>query len=160
MDNTDRRLVQPTCQRSRGCPAFPKEGFHKIWSPSPISETNNEAKYEAILTGHDLAKAVGVLLVVIHSDSQVIVNDYEAKGEWIKEYLRMIKERVSQKFLAKFVQILREENEQTDRLAKATFTERMDIKGQVLCSVQCLPAINKIDVQVIPMGVMSRKYIQ
>ena len=35
--------------------------------------TNNETKYEAILTGLDLAKVVGALLVVLHSDSQVVV---------------------------------------------------------------------------------------
>ena len=31
--------------------------------------TNNEAKYEAILTGLDLVKAVGVSSLVLHSDS-------------------------------------------------------------------------------------------
>ena len=50
--------------------------------------TNNEVEYEAILMGLDLAKAVGTLLVVLHSDSQVIIGhingDYEAKGEQMK----------------------------------------------------------------------------
>lgn len=54
-----------------------------------FSTTNNEAKYEVeyetVLTGLDLAKVVGALLVVIHSDSQVIVGhvheDYVAKKE-------------------------------------------------------------------------------
>ena len=50
--------------------------------------TNNEVEYEAILMGLDLAKAVGALLVVLHSDSQVIIGhingDYEAKGEQMK----------------------------------------------------------------------------
>lgn len=54
-----------------------------------FSTTNNEVKYEveyeAVLTGLDLAKVVGALLVVIHSDSQVIVEhvheDYVAKEE-------------------------------------------------------------------------------
>ena len=73
----------------------PKRDFIEYGVRLQFPKTNNEAKYEAILTSHDLAKAVGVLLVVIHSDSQVIINDYEAKGEWIKEYLSMIKERVS-----------------------------------------------------------------
>jgi len=49
------------------------------------------------------------LSVVIHSNLQVIVGhingDYEAKGKRMKEYLIMIKGRVSQKFLAKFMQI-------------------------------------------------------
>ena len=31
--------------------------------------TNNEAEYEALVTGLDLAKAVGAVSVVIHCDS-------------------------------------------------------------------------------------------
>ena len=46
--------------------------------------TNNEAKYEVVLTGLDLDEAAEASLVVIHRDSQVIVEhnneDYEAKG--------------------------------------------------------------------------------
>ena len=57
--------------------------------------TNNEAEYEAILTGLDLAKAVGALLVFLYNDSQVVIGhingDYEAKGERMKKYLNLIK---------------------------------------------------------------------
>ena len=112
--------------------------------------TNNEANYEAILTGLDLAKAVEASLVVIQNDSQVIVEhinrDYKIKGEQMKEYLSMVKERVSQKFLAKCVQIQREENEKADHLAKAAFVEHMVINDQVLSFVQYSLAIDKIAV--------------
>lgn len=57
--------------------------------------TNNEAKYEALLTSLDLARAVEASLVVIHSDSQVIVKhvnrDYETKGVHMKKYLSLVK---------------------------------------------------------------------
>ena len=50
--------------------------------------TNNEAEYEALLAGLDLAKAIGATSVVIYCDSQVITNqvnrDYECKGEMMK----------------------------------------------------------------------------
>ena len=119
--------------------------------------TNKEVEYEAFLTGLDLAKAARASSVVVHSDSQVIVRyinrDYEAKGERIKEYLSMVEERVSQKFLARLMQILREESEQTDRLAKVASVEHMVVNSQVLSFVQNIPAIDKIDVQVIPIGV-------
>ena len=49
------------------------------------------------------------------------------------------------------MQILREENEQADCLAKAASMEHMVITGQVLSFIQYSPAIDKIDVQVIPM---------
>lgn len=46
-----------------------------------------------------MAKAVGASLVVIHSDLEVIVGhingDYEAKKERMKEYLSMVRERIS-----------------------------------------------------------------
>lgn len=118
--------------------------------------TNNEAEYEAVILGLDLAKELGALSVVIHCDSQVIIehinNDYEAKREGMREYLSMIKGGVNQKLLAKFVQISREKNEQTDCLAKATSTEQMVITSQVLSFVQYSPTIDKIDVQVIHVG--------
>lgn len=61
--------------------------------------TNKEVEYEAFLTGLDLAKAAGVSSMVVHNDSQVIIGhingDYKAKGEWMKEYLSMVEERVS-----------------------------------------------------------------
>ena len=98
--------------------------------------TNNEAKYEALLISLDLAKAVGASLVVIYSDSQVIVKhvngDYETKGEHMKKYLSLVKRQMDQNFTAKFVQIPREKNKQANRLAKAVSTEHMTIGSQVL----------------------------
>ena len=49
------------------------------------------------------------------------------KGEQMKEYLSMVKGKMSKGFLAKFLQILREENEQVDLLAKAASTEYTDV---------------------------------
>ena len=116
--------------------------------------TINEVEYVAVFTSLDLAKEAGVTSVVIYSDSQVIIGyinrDYEAKGERMKEYQSMVKERISQKFLAKFVQISRGENEQANRLAKAASAEHMVITGRILSFVQNSPAIAKIDIQVIP----------
>ena len=121
-----------------------------------FSITNNEAEYEAVLSGLDLPKAARAISVVIHYDSQVIVEyingDYEAKREWMKEYLSMVKGKMSEEFSAKFVQVLREENEQADRLAKVAFMEYMDVTNQVLSFVQYSLAIDKVEVQVILIG--------
>ena len=50
--------------------------------------TNNEAEYEALVAGLDLARAAGATSIVIYYDSQVITNqvngDYECKGERMK----------------------------------------------------------------------------
>lgn len=63
---------------------------------------NNEAKYEAVLLGLDLAKAVGAVSQVIHCDLQVVVGhiigDYEIKGERMKKYLSIVKSKMSEEF--------------------------------------------------------------
>ena len=53
--------------------------------------TNTESEYGALVAGLDLAKAAGVVSVVVYYDSQVVANqvngDYECKGERMKRYL-------------------------------------------------------------------------
>ena len=76
--------------------------------------TNNEAEYEMLVAGLDLAKAVGATSVVIYCNSQVITNqingDYECKGERMKLYLDQVKRRIND-LQAKIIQIPRGENE-------------------------------------------------
>ena len=114
--------------------------------------TNNEAKYEALVAGLDLARAVGATSIVIYCDSQVITNqingDYECKGERMKLYLNQMKKRVDD-LQAKIIQIPRRENEQADRLAKATSVEHMITQGNVLSFVQLSPLIDSSEVQEI-----------
>ena len=78
--------------------------------PSRLPTTNNEAKYEALVAGLDLARAAGATSVVIYYDSQVITNqvngDYECKGERMKLYLNQVKRRVDD-LQAKIIQIPR-----------------------------------------------------
>ena len=101
--------------------------------------TNNEAEYEALVAGLDLAKAAGAENMIIHCDSQVITSqindDYECRNERMKKYLEEVKSRISS-FEVKFVQIPREENECADRLAKVASAEFMSTSKQVLSFVQ------------------------
>ena len=69
-----------------------------------------------------------------------------AKGEKMKEYLNMVKRKVSWGLSAKFVQIPRKENKQVDRLAKVASAEYMDVICHVLSFVQYSPAIDKVEV--------------
>ena len=101
--------------------------------------TNNEAEYEALVAGLDLAKAAGAESMIIHCDSQVITSqvngDYECRNERMKKYLEEVKNRTSS-LEVRFVQIPREENECTDRLAKSASAEFMNTSEQVLSFVQ------------------------
>lgn len=60
----------------------------------PIS--NNEAKYEAILSGLSVAIALSASKIKIHSDSQLIMGhirkEYEAKDERVAKYLLKVQE--------------------------------------------------------------------
>jgi len=93
---------------------------------------------------------VGVESAVIQCNSQVVVRhingDYKAKGEWMKEYLSMVKDKMSEGFSAKFIQIPREKNEQVDRLAKTASARYTDVISQVLSFVQYSPTIDKVEV--------------
>ena len=76
--------------------------------------TNNEAEYEALVAGLDLAKAAGAENIVVHCDSQVVTSqingDYECKNDRMKRYLEEVKYRISD-LEVEFIQIPREENE-------------------------------------------------
>ena len=111
--------------------------------------TNNEAEYEALVAGLDLAKVAGAESVIIYCDSQVVTNqvngDYECKNERMQRYLDQVRQRVSD-LKAKVVQIPRGENEQADRLAKAASGEHMITPDNVLSFVQFYPLIDPDDV--------------
>ena len=101
--------------------------------------TNNEAEYEALVAGLDLAKDAGAENMIMHYDSQVITSqingDYECRNERMKKYLEEVKSQISS-LEVKFVQIPRKENECADHLAKTTSIEFMNASEQVLSFVQ------------------------
>ena len=101
--------------------------------------TNNEAKYEALVAGLDLAKAAGAENVVVHCDSQVVTSQinggYECKNKRMKSYLEEMNFRISNLEVT-IVQISREENKCTDRLAKAASAEFILVPEHVLSFVQ------------------------
>ena len=59
-----------------------------------FSITNNEAKYEALLAGLRIARALGAEKVVLKSDSQLVIGqvrgDFEAKETRMQKYLKSV----------------------------------------------------------------------
>ena len=57
--------------------------------------TNNEAKYEGILTGLRLGKALGAKSLLVQNNSRLVIGqirgEYEAKEERMQKYLRLTK---------------------------------------------------------------------
>ena len=107
--------------------------------------TSNEAKYEALVAGLDLARAAGTESMVVHCEFQVVTNQvngsYECKNERMRRYLEEVKNQISS-VKVRFIQIPKEENECADRLAKAASTEYMLVPKQVLSFVQASPLVD------------------
>ena len=61
--------------------------------------TNNEAEYETLVAGLDLARATGAENMVVYCDSQVITSqvnsDCECKNGRIKKYLKEVKGQIN-----------------------------------------------------------------
>ena len=70
-----------------------------------------------------------------------INDDFECRNERMKKYLEEVKGRTAS-LKAKFVQILREENDCADRLAKAASAEFMNAPKQVLSFIQTCSLID------------------
>ena len=112
--------------------------------------TNNEAKYEALIKGLELAKFVEVESILVLGDSQLVIGQVngtcEAKEEQMKKYLNKVVHLIKKFKEADFIQIPREENMEVDTLAKeALASEVMDEFDEI----QYLPSIDFSEVHQI-----------
>ena len=112
--------------------------------------TNNEAEYEALLKGLELAKSLGAESILVQGDSQLVMGQvngtYEAKEERMKRYLNKVRCLIKKFSETHFVQVLREENMEADTLAKeALVNELLDEFDEI----QYMPSIDLPEVQQI-----------
>ena len=93
--------------------------------------SNNEAEYEAVIAGLNLAHSMEVDQLEVCSDSQLVVkqieDSYEARGEKMILYLKNVLE-----LLKKFVQVQirhipKDENSRADALAKLATAFQEDL---------------------------------
>ncbi|KAL5550934.1 hypothetical protein UlMin_001110 [Ulmus minor] len=109
--------------------------------------TNNQAEYEALLSGLRLAKEVSARHLTIYSDSQLVVSqvnsEFQAKGEKMASYLEKAKEAMNQFDTVTIIQVPRAENTNADALARlATGLEERLLKT-VLIEILEVPSIDK-----------------
>ncbi|KAK3004786.1 hypothetical protein RJ639_020125 [Escallonia herrerae] len=94
--------------------------------------SNNEADYEALLTGIRLAHALKVDFLSVHSDSQLMVNhvlgDYEARDEKRAQYLQLVKTSTLKFKNFTIHQIPRDQNTQADTLSRLASAEGLKKK--------------------------------
>ncbi|KAL2246834.1 UNVERIFIED_CONTAM: Retrovirus-related Pol polyprotein from transposon [Sesamum indicum] len=84
--------------------------------------TNNEAEYEALLLGLELALEAGAQILEVYTDSQLVAMQvegiYETKERSMTDYLKKAKERMQKFSKCTVRQIPRNENERADALSK------------------------------------------
>ena len=112
--------------------------------------TNNEAEYEALVKGLELAKSLGAELVLVQGDSQLVIGQvngtYEAKEERMKRYLNKVRRFIKKFSEAYFIQVPREENMEVNTLTKeASVSELTDEFDEV----QYMSSIDLLEVQQI-----------
>ena len=68
--------------------------------------TNNEVEYEALLQDLELVKSLGVDLILVQGDSQMVIGQVnemcEAKEEQMKRYLEKVKQCIKGFTIAQF----------------------------------------------------------
>ena len=83
--------------------------------------TNNEAEYEALIAGLQVAKDMGIKNLKIYVDSLLMTNhfngSYAVKGDKLAKYLEIVKKLSIQFELFSITQVPREENTEADALA-------------------------------------------
>ncbi|KAK3010667.1 hypothetical protein RJ639_010839 [Escallonia herrerae] len=97
--------------------------------------SNNEAEYEALLTGIRLAHALKVDSLSVYSGSQLVINhvlgDYEARDERMAQYLQLVKTLASKFKIFAIRQISWDQNTQVDTLSRLTSVKVIDVRHSV-----------------------------
>ena len=113
--------------------------------------SNNEAEYEAVIAGLNLAYSLEV-----HSDSQLVVRQiedtYEAKSEKMVLYLQKVRDLLKKFVLVQVKYVPRTENSRADALAKLATALQEDIGESTPVEYLAEPSIDPYGMVVAPVG--------
>ena len=116
---------------------------------------SNEAEYEALLVGLQLATSMGAKQIKVYSDSQLVVNQvlqqYEAREESMAAYLSLVREITANLKGLSITQIPREANTEAYRLACLASSSETDLPGTRMefLSEPSVPGLDHMDVDQI-----------
>ena len=89
---------------------------------------NNQAEYEAFLTGLYLAGDLGAKEIKIFIDSQLVASqvlgEYQAKNDNLYEYLALVRERITKFESVEVKHVPHEHNTRADILSKLVSTKK------------------------------------
>ena len=117
----------------------PKKDILKYGVKLQFPAMNNEAEYEAVLTGLWVVKALGVRNLKLNSDSKLVTgqmnSEYEAKKDRMKRYLALTSQLISNFDDVKITQVPREENSEADEIARLALSETSERRPNLLVEV-------------------------
>ncbi|XP_027161349.1 uncharacterized protein LOC113762211 [Coffea eugenioides] len=101
--------------------------------------TNNEAEYEVLIAGLQLARRLGAQRIHVRSDSQLVVcqvlGEYEAKDETMQRYLSKIHQLIAYFESFEIQRIPRSQNRRADALSRLASISFSDLNKTVLVEV-------------------------
>ena len=116
--------------------------------------SNNEAKYEAVIDGLNLAHSMEVDQLEVRSDSQLVVklieDSYEARGEKMILYLKKVRELLKKFIRVQVKHVPRAENSQADALAKFATALQEDLGRLIPIEHLPKPSVNINNEEVSP----------
>ncbi|XP_071928199.1 uncharacterized protein [Coffea arabica] len=105
--------------------------------------TNNEAEYETLIAGLQLARRLGAQQIDVRSDSQLVerqvLGEYEAKDETMQRYLSKVHQLTAYFESFEIQKIPRSQNKRADALSRLASTSFSEFNKTVLVEVLSEP---------------------
>ena len=121
-----------------------------------FTASNNEAEYEVVIAGLNLAHSLEIDQLEVYSDSKLVVRQiedtYEAKSKRMILYLKRVRDLVKNFMMVQVRHIPRTENSQVDALAKLTTASQEDLNRSKPVEYLTEPSIDLCNVEVSPIG--------
>ena len=122
--------------------------------------SNNEAEYEAVIAGLNLAHSLEVDQLEVHNDSQLVVRQiedtYEAKSERMILYLQKVRDLLKKFVLVQVKHVPRAENSRADALAKLATASQEDLGRSTPIEYMAEPYIDPYSMVVAPVEFAPR----
>ena len=101
-----------------------------------------------MLAGLRIARALGAEKIVLKSDSQLVIGqvkgDFKAKETRMQKYLKLVNQLVSTFLHTEFVQIPRDQNTESDKVARSASTDNQDDMNDWKLKEQNSPSIKEL----------------
>nr|XP_027109034.1 uncharacterized protein LOC113728873 [Coffea arabica] len=125
-----------------------EELTHALTFDFPAS--NNEAEYEALLTGLRIAHQMGITAIRVQSDSQLVVyqvcGEYKANEDVMKKYLAKVREAITLFDIFEIEQVPMSQNKRADALSKLASSSFAYLSKEVLVEVVKQKSIGQVQI--------------